>query len=37
MALSCSREGLDWILGNSSSQRGLLSTRAGCPGHLKDM
>lgn len=34
---SCSREVLDWILGNISSLRGLLSTRTGCTGYLKDM
>jgi len=32
MASSCTRGGLDWILGNISSLRGLSSTGTGFPG-----
>ncbi|KAK4828860.1 hypothetical protein QYF61_000988 [Mycteria americana] len=46
MASSCARGGLDWILGNISSPKGLSSIGRGCPGkwlshhpwrYLKDM
>ena len=32
MASSCTREGLDWILGSISLQNGLLGVGMGCPG-----
>ncbi|KAK4815771.1 hypothetical protein QYF61_007189 [Mycteria americana] len=32
MASSCARGGLDWILGNFSSLKGLSSIGTGCPG-----
>jgi len=32
MALSCTRLSLGWIIGNTSLQKGLLSTGIGCPG-----
>ena len=32
MASSCARGGLGWISGNTSVQKGLLSTGMGCPG-----
>ena len=32
MASSCTREGLDWLLGSISFQKGLLGVGMGCPG-----